>query len=182
MLKTLEGKKDSLLIKEEKLMCLKSKALWLQEGDKNTKFFHMSASHRKNINTICEIRNKQGYMVSSLEDKVEVGVDFFQNIFKELEGCPIQEILEVLGFFPRMITEEMNEELTKEIYEEEISHILHTFQKGKIPRPDGFTLEFFIGFYDKIKEDLLVVVKESRKSGKVLGRFNSTFITLIPKK
>ena len=58
-------------------------------------------------------------MIRSFEDKVEEGVDLFQNIVKEREGCPIQEILEVLGFFLRMITEEMNEELTKKISEEE---------------------------------------------------------------
>ena len=77
MLKTLESKKDSLLLKEEKLMRLKSRALWLEVGDKNTKTFHSFSSHRKNINTIFEIRNRQGSMVSSFEDKVEVGLDFF---------------------------------------------------------------------------------------------------------
>ena len=57
-LKSLERKRDSLLPKEEQIMCLKSRALWLEEGDKNTKFFHMFSSHRKNINTICEIKNQ----------------------------------------------------------------------------------------------------------------------------
>ena len=55
----------------------------------------------------------------------------------------------------------MNEELTKEIMEEEIQQVLHSFQKGKSLGLDGFTLEFFLGFYDKIKEDLLAVFKES---------------------
>ena len=64
---------------------------------------------------------------------------FFQNIFKEQEGCPIKEILEFLGLFPRMIIEDMDEELTKEISEEEISYTLHSFQKGKILGPDGIT-------------------------------------------
>ena len=95
MLKTLESKKYSLLIKEEKLMRLKSRALWLEVGDKNTKKFHSFSSHRKNINTIFETRNRQGNMVRSFEDKAEAIMDFFHNIFKELEGCPILEILEV---------------------------------------------------------------------------------------
>ena len=154
----------------------------MEAGDKNTKKIHRFASQRNNINNVCEISNRQGRMVRSFEDKVEAGMDFFQNIFKEPEGCPIQEILEVLGFYPRMITKEMNEELTKEISEEEIRHTLHTFQKGKSPRPDGFTLELFLGFYDRIKEDILVVVIESQNSGEVLGRLKSTFITMIPKK
>ena len=76
----------------------------------------------------------------------------------------------------------MNEELTKDIMEEEIQKVLHSFQKGKSLGPDGFTLEFFLGFYDKIKEDILEVVKEYRKVGKVLGSLFPTFITLIPKK
>ena len=120
-------------------------------------------------------------MVRSFEDKAEVGVDFFQNIFKEPEGCPIQKILEVLGVVVRMITEEMNEELTKKISEEEIRHTLHTFQKGKSRGPDRFTVELYLGFYDMLKKDILEVVKESQRLGKVLGMLNSTFLTLIPK-
>ena len=58
-MKSLENKKDSLLAKEEQLMRLKSRALWLEAGDKNKKKIHRFASHRKNINTICEIREKQ---------------------------------------------------------------------------------------------------------------------------
>ena len=57
-LKSLESKRDSLLAKEEQIMRLKSRALWLEAGDKNTNFFHRSASHRKKINTIREIRNR----------------------------------------------------------------------------------------------------------------------------
>ena len=47
---------------------------------------------------------------------------------------------------------------------------------------DGFTVEFYIGFYDLIKKDILEVVRESQESGKVLGSLNSTFLSLIPKK
>ena len=77
------------------------------------------------------------------------------------------EILEVSWFFPRMITEQMNEELTKEISEEEIRYTLHSFQKEKIPGIDDFTLEFYLVFYDMMKNDILEVVRDIR------GNFNS---------
>ena len=105
-------------------------------------------------------------------------MEHFQGFFKEPAGCPIVEMLEVLDLFPRAITKEMNEDLTKDITEEEIQQVLHSFQNDKSPGPDGFTLEFFLGFYDKIKEDMLAVVKESRRAGKVLGSMNATFIVL----
>ena len=52
--------------------------------------------------------------MSFLEKSLAV-VDHFQGIFKEPHGFLIAEILEVLDLFPREITREMNEELTKDI-------------------------------------------------------------------
>ena len=57
----------------------------------------------------------------------------------------------------------MNEELTKEIPEEEINYTLQSFKKGKSPETNGFTLEFYLDLYDMMKKDLLEVVRESQK-------------------
>jgi len=53
-LKRLEGIKKGLLEKEEAKWKLKNRAIWLAEGDENTKFFQNYARHRKNTNTIWE--------------------------------------------------------------------------------------------------------------------------------
>ena len=42
----------------------------------------------------------------------------------------------------------MNNSLNEEVSEEELNSIVHSFQKGKICGHDGFTVEFFVGFYD----------------------------------
>ena len=76
----------------------------------------------------------------------------------------------------------MKQDLMEEVMEEELNTIISSFQRGKRSRPDGFTLEFFLGFYDLLKNDLLMVVRESQRTRKVLGAMNSKFITLIPKK
>jgi len=41
-------------------------------------------------------------------------------------------------------------------------------------------MEFFLGCYDFIKEDLRRVVDLTRYVGKIVGVFNTTFIALIP--
>ena len=49
----MEEKKHSILLdKEEKISILKSRALWLECGFKNMKYFHRFSSHMRNINTI----------------------------------------------------------------------------------------------------------------------------------
>ena len=51
-------------------------------------------------------------------------------------------------------------------------------KKGKILGPDGLTIEFYLGFYDLLKNDILKVMQEAKSSGKVLGGLNSTFLDL----
>ena len=62
-MKDLEKKKEKLLAIEEKELRLKSRAIWLEAGDKNSKFFHNYDSHKRNINTLCEIKNQEGRLV-----------------------------------------------------------------------------------------------------------------------
>jgi hypothetical protein len=64
---------------------------------------------------------------------------------------------------------------------EEIKDIIFHFKKEKSPGPDGWTVEFFTYFFDLVGEDLLEMVEESRRLGKITGGLNATFLTLIPK-
>jgi hypothetical protein len=43
-------------------------------------------------------------------------------------------------------------------------------------------MEFYIGFYEFLEEELLRIFEEIISIGKVLGDMNGTFIALIPKK
>lgn len=54
-LNELEKRKQHILKEEEASWRLKSRALWLKDGD--TKFFHRYASARREMNTIWKISN-----------------------------------------------------------------------------------------------------------------------------
>ena len=104
---------NSLLDKEEQHWHTKSRALWLEVEDNNTKFFHRFTMHRKNINTILEIKDDEGNIAKSFHDKAKEMKNQFQARFKAPTSCSISEILEVLTLFPCLIKHEMRKYLVK---------------------------------------------------------------------
>jgi hypothetical protein len=67
-LKDLERRKNELLELEEVQWRIKSRALWIQERDNITNFFHNYDNHKKHINVIWNIRHPNGYKVSSFKE------------------------------------------------------------------------------------------------------------------
>ena len=56
---------DEILLKNEEKLRLKSRATWLEAGDRNAKFFHKFASFRGNLNSIWEISDENGDLTCS---------------------------------------------------------------------------------------------------------------------
>jgi hypothetical protein len=156
--------------------------LWLEAGEKNTKYFHQFANFKRNINTNWEIKNEGRTMSSSFHEKKEVGERFLKKLFFALEGYPIQEVLEVVSKFQLVFSLKMNRDLEEEVTEEKLLVSLSSMKNGKNPGPDGIKIECFKHFYNLIKEYLLMTVMESQREEKIHGALNSTFLCLIPKK
>ena len=110
-----ELKREELLAKEEEIWRLKRRAIWIKEGDNNTKLFHRHATHTKNVNTISAIKYMNGESVHSSKEKVEDEERYFKHLFTELEGCHIQSILKVLSLFSKLISKEMNNSMVEEV-------------------------------------------------------------------
>ena len=84
-------------------------------------------------------------------------------------------------YLPSFVDKQGNQDLFVEVTKVEVKETLLIFQKDKIPGPDGWTIEFFRGFFDPIRANLLKVIKESRTNGRIHGPFNTNFLALIPK-
>eukprot|EP00253_Pinus_taeda_P004777 PITA_04777 len=160
---------------------LRSRAIWLTEGDNNTKFFHKFANGRKAINTIWELHNAQGQLATTQQDLARLANEHFCNIYKAPRDVNILEIMGVEKHFPRFAQQEDWENLTMEVTKEELEVTLKWFKKDKSPGPDGWTIEFYIDFFDILGDDLLKIVEDCRKNGKLPSAIKSTFIALILK-
>jgi hypothetical protein len=98
-----------------------------------------------------------------------------------VDNASINEQVSVAGIFSRLISEVEARDLMVPITVAELKSILTLFKRDKSPGPDGWTVEFYIHFFDLIKEDLLALVENVRTGGHIAGSLNSTFIALIPK-
>ena len=91
------------------------------------------------------------------------------------------EIIQLAQLFPRFVEEDDNASLLEKVSLEELKEVIHSFPHDKSLGPNGWTIEFYLGFIDLIGNDLLGVVEESRRTGVIHGPINATFIALIPK-
>ncbi|KAJ1418141.1 Zinc knuckle CX2CX4HX4C [Sesbania bispinosa] len=87
---------EALLSQEEKWWAQRSRALWLKEGDKNTRFFHNKASQRKKTNWVDDIKDDNGVEYSEESDIARVMTDFFLNLFSTSFPRHDPEVLEVV--------------------------------------------------------------------------------------
>jgi hypothetical protein len=78
LLRSLKQRKDLILSTEESTWRLRSRAIWIAKGDKNTKFFHKYASQRRCQNTIWDITDDEGNLKSSENEIKETAYNHFK--------------------------------------------------------------------------------------------------------
>jgi hypothetical protein len=180
-LKEKELKRNNLLKEKEELWCQRSRAIWIKSGDQNTKKNHNFANFRRNRKFIWEITDELGQIQTGQKNIMDTATNYFKNFFKETNEISILDQVKVAEIFPKMVTEIEAKNLFRPVGLEELRKVLKKFKVDKSPGPDGWTVEFFVHFFDLVGEDLLNMVEETRQKGKILGGLNSTFIALIPK-
>lgn len=110
-----------------------------------------------------------------------MGVRHFSNIYKNLRGTNITEILRVVEAMPRFVEEEEEESLNQPVTLGELEVAMKGFNKDKSSGHDGWPIEFYITSFELIGQDLLFSIEDCQISGRMLEAFNSTFLALIPK-
>jgi hypothetical protein len=180
-LKKLELDRNSYLMEEEARWRLKSRAIWIKNGDKNTKYFHHYASFRRNKKHLWEIMDDRGQSHQGQEAIKSEALHFFRSFYQESTDNRIVEQIEAVRQYPRLVMEEEVHVLERSVTKEEVLDVLKGFMKDKSPGPDGWTVEFYLHFYDLVAQDLVEAVEEARITGEVNKGMNTTFIALIPK-
>ena len=129
---------EQLASLEETSWRQKSRALFVKEGDNNTRFFHRLANSHRKANQIKRIE-VDGVLYEDESDVHSQIVLFYQGLYKETEvGRPTMDSLDF-----DCIEEDERLSLEKEFTKEEVIQVLREMEGEKSPDSDSFTMAFF---------------------------------------
>ena len=169
---------NTILYHEEIHWRQRSRSIWLQVGDKNTKFFHQKTSQRCQKNNILGIFDRDGVWQETDGGIALVAENYFQQLFTS--AIP-SEMDQVLSLVDRVVTLEMNQSLLQPYIVEEVQRALFQMHPSKSLGPNGMSPFFFQNFWHIVGVDVTNVVLYVLHSGHMLHKMNYTHIVLIPK-
>ncbi|XP_074343032.1 uncharacterized protein LOC141680816 [Apium graveolens] len=145
----------SILNQREIFWHQRSKQLWLQAGDQNSRFFYKLASNRRRNNQIHNLKDTYENWVDW-----EFGLDtLMERYFNDLFRATESDWKEVIECIPTIITDAQNVKFLKPIEEEEVKRALFQMNPDKAPGPDGMTPAFFQNYWKIVGKDIVDMVR-----------------------
>ncbi|KAL5831677.1 hypothetical protein ACOSQ4_017031 [Xanthoceras sorbifolium] len=168
---------NDIINQEEIFWLQKSRNTWLKEGDKNTKFFHMSTLIRRRHNKLEGIKNKEGCWINDISSMKMTATDYFKQLFSKTQ---VSTNLKDSAPAFYTLSEDCQRSLSLAVQEEEIKESLFNIGGLKAPGPDGMPAIFFQNNWDICKNDIVYLVKDCLPL--IHGRVtNQTYKDLIAK-
>ena len=150
----------------------------MKEGNRNSRFFHLSTIIRRRRNAIDAIKSDNGEWITNKADIKEFIVLKFQELFTEETTCFPPELDELIA--PSISTQE-NDLLCLIPSVEEIKDTLFGMQNLKAPSPDGLPVLFYKHYWSIVGNTVIKAVQKNFRSRHLLFEVNNSFIVLIPK-
>ncbi|KAF8092597.1 hypothetical protein N665_0410s0009, partial [Sinapis alba] len=103
-------------IDEEIFWKHRSRVMWLRSGDKNTKYFHSVTKVRLHRLHLSSIQDSNGVFHRGQKQIALVAQDYFQSLFgNSVDNSRLH--IEIFGTFQKRVTDEMNDNLIRNLIE-----------------------------------------------------------------
>ncbi|XP_038977290.1 uncharacterized protein LOC120107861 [Phoenix dactylifera] len=178
-LRSLLSLHDSLLRQQEIFWRQKSRVQWIQEGDRNTRFFHQSTVIRRHRNRIRVIRDEDGQLVEDPDSIRRVLEGFFRARWSEQMGTGSSG--SIIPPVARVAEEDMVA-LTRPVLDSEIREVMWSLEGDKAPGPDGFPPLFFRRYWMIVGQGVTAAIQQFFSTAVMSTDWQRTLVTLIPKR
>ncbi|KAK2422548.1 hypothetical protein QL285_033075 [Trifolium repens] len=167
-----------LLQAEETVWRQRSRAMWLKEGDKNTKFFHSKANQRKKVNEIKRLKDVHGCWWHGEENVERIFVDYFTEMFTSSDPIEVEKTCEVVA---GKLNVDQVMWCSQPFSREEVEEAIYQMHPLKAPGPDGLPALFYQKYWNIVGTEVCKLVLDILNNSTSPKSVNNTFIVLIPK-
>eukprot|EP00253_Pinus_taeda_P013871 PITA_13871 len=130
-------------------------------------------------NNVTSITNVEGNLQTTQDAIKKAASEHYSVLLTETKEA--KDYSNLLQHLYTKINEDINENPTKEIEEDEIKRAIWTLQPDKAPGPHGFPVFFYKTYWGIIKKDLAKMIKWAQCKCKIRGFTNATHLALLPK-
>ena len=135
---------------------IRSRAKWIEEGEKCTKFFH--GLEQKNIanNTIRQLKKDDGNFTTSDTEILEEEYKYYQSLYakENITDNSIKSYLQNIDNINTLSEVEANA-LEGELTDTDCLAAINGMKTNKSPGSDGIPMEFYKVFWDEIRDIFL---------------------------
>ena len=131
-----------IITKEEIYWRQRSRLLWLSEGDKNTKIFHLSTLKNRAKTHISYLK-KGDLKIAEDKDIMEEMVTFFSTLMTADPNIILDNQADFLRVIPPLFLKEQNKVLSSIPKDDKNFKAVCSLGGDKAPGPDGFPMFFF---------------------------------------
>ena len=123
---------------------VRSKELWVEQGEKPTKYFFNLEKKRQQKKEMTELISSSGVLLSNSEDIENETNNFYKNLFSE-EEVDLEAQDWLLSQLSMSLDEQEQASCESLLTVEECREVLNGMDTGKSPGVDGLTAEFLNG-------------------------------------
>ena len=156
---------------------------WIEEGEKNSKFFLSLEKERAKGNMITQLSHGEENLTdpTKILNKIKA---FYEDLYKNNKGT--QEITEgveklVNNLDIPKLDDEEKEACESQLHEKEIRDAINSMKNGSSPGLDGLPVEFYKTFWTSIKEPFVKALRYSAEVGHLSFTQRQGIVSLIHK-
>lgn len=178
-----EKRKELYNLREKKLQGskIRSRAKWIQEGEKVTKYFCNLENRNFTSKSMTKLQQSNGNIINSQEEIIRETLLFYKKLYSQKENLQIDLKNHASLTETQKLTENQKIAIETPITYTEMKNNLKTMSNNKSPGLDGFTVEFYKFFWTDIGHFLVRSVNESFAEGELSISQKQGVITCLPK-
>jgi hypothetical protein len=159
---------------------IRSKAKWVENGEKNTKYFLSLEKHNQEIKHIKSL-NKDDIEIRDDKEILKYIKEYYTDIYSQKLDVRTDE--ETFKFFDTdtILDNNLALHLDSHITEEEIFESVKNLPKGKTPGSDGLSPEFYVHFWPVLKGPFMMMLNDVFINERLTIDQRRGIISLIPK-